>query len=97
MRRLLALVFVVTVVVAAPATPAIGEDSGSISRDAKGPQSAREYDPPGGPVTPRLYLLGQTTIFVAGVTLLVVAAALGVYTLMLARPSVPPRDPHTSH
>ena len=97
MRRLLALVFVVMVVVAAPAAPAIGEDSGSISRGAKGSQPAREHDPLGGPVTPRLYLLGQTTIFVAGVTLLVVAAALGVYTLMLARPSVPARDPHTSH
>jgi hypothetical protein len=44
-----------------------------------------------------LYLLGQTTIFVAGVTLLVIAAALGAYTLMLARQSVPRRDPHTSH
>jgi hypothetical protein len=97
MRRLLALVFVVMVVAVAPAAPVIGEDSGSISRDAKGPQPVREYDPPGGPVTPRLYLLGQTTIFVAGVSLLVAAAALGVYTLMLARPSVPARDPHTSH
>ena len=99
MRRLLALVFLVMVVVAvaAPAAPAIGEDSGSISRGAKGPQPAREHDPLGGPVTPRLYLLGQTTIFVAGVTLLVIAAALGAFTLLLARPSVPPRDPHTSH
>ena len=97
MRRLLALVFVVMVAATAPAAPAIGEDSGSISRDAKGPQPAREHDPLGGPVTPRLYLLGQTTIFVAGVTLLVIAAALGAYTLMLARQSVPRRDPHTSH
>ena len=99
MRRLLALVFLVLVVVAvaAPAAPAIGEDSGSISRGAKGPQPAREHDPLGGPVTPRLYLLGQTTIFVAGMSLLVIAAALGVYTLMLARPSVPQRDSHTSH
>jgi len=99
MRRLLALVFLgmVVVTVAAPAIPAIGEDSGSISRNAKGPQPVREHDPLGGPVTPRLYLLGQTTIFVAGVSLLVIAAALGVYTLMLARESVPPRGPHTSH
>ena len=99
MRRLLALVFLVMVVVAvaAPAAPAIAEDSGSISRGAKGPQPAREHDPLGGPVTPRLYLLGQTAIFVAGVSLLVIAAALGGYTLMLARPSVPGRDSHTSH
>jgi hypothetical protein len=97
MRRLLACVFVIMVAVTAPAAPAVGEDSGSISRDAKGPQPAREHDPLGGPVTPRLYLLGQTTIFVAGVTLLVIAAALGAYTLMLARQSVPRRDPHTSH
>jgi hypothetical protein len=75
--------------VAAPLSlpfPVEASDSGSISRDARGSQPVREHDPLGAPFTPRLYLLGQTTIFVAGVTLLVVAALLGAYTLMRARP-----------
>ena len=91
MRPLLALVFAVVISVGALAPAAMGADSGSISRDAKGPQPVREHDPLGGPVTPRLYLLGQTTIFVAGVTLLVIAAALGAYTFVLARRTPRPR------
>jgi hypothetical protein len=76
-------VLVVAVGVAVPA--GVGADSGTISRDSKGPQPVRDHDPLGGPPTPRFYLLGQTTIFVVGVTLLVVAALLGAYTFVAAR------------
>ena len=62
-------------------------DTGSISRDARGPQPTGEHDPLGAPPTPRLYLLGQPTIFVVGITLLVVAAVLGAYTMASARPT----------
>jgi hypothetical protein len=85
MRALLALVAAVVLVVGSSAPVALADDSGSISRDAKGPQPNREHDPLGGPVTPRLYLLGQTSLFIAGVTLLVIAAALGAYTLLSVR------------
>ena len=60
-------------------------DSGSISRDALGPQLSGDRDTLGGPPTPRVYVLGQTTIFVVGITVLAMAAGLGAYTLMLAR------------
>jgi hypothetical protein len=87
MRPTLVLVLALAlVVVALPAAPPAGaSDSGSISRDARGAQPMRDHDPLGGPPTPRLYALGQTTIFFAGVTLLVVAAVLGAYTLLHAR------------
>ena len=84
MRLAFALLFTIAVALGAPASVSFADDSGSISRDARGPQPVREHDPLGGPVTPRLYVLGQTTIFVAGVTLLVIAAALGAYTLVAA-------------
>ena len=60
-------------------------DSGSISQDARGPQLSGEHDTLGGPPTPRVYVLGQTTIFVVGITVLAMAAGLGAYTLMLVR------------
>jgi hypothetical protein len=82
-----ALAFTLVVTLGATFPVMASEDSGSISRDARGSQPVREHDPLGGPVTPRLYALGQTTIFVAGVTLLVVAALLGAYTLVSARPN----------
>ena len=86
MRRaiVLALVAVVLVISAAPPL-AVAKEPESISRDARGPQPYRDHDPLGGPVTPTLYLLGQTTIFTVGVTLLVIAALLGAYTLLLTR------------
>jgi len=83
--RALVLVLVLVVAAGASLPAAMGADSGSISRDARGPQPTGDYDPLGAPPTPRVYLLGQTTIFVVGVSLLVVAAALGAYTLLLAR------------
>ena len=91
MRTWLALVLA-AVIAGSALSPAVvaGADIASISRDARGPQPAREHDPLGGPFTPRVYLLGQTTIFVAGVTLLVIAAALGAYTFVTTR-RTPPR------
>jgi hypothetical protein len=83
--RAFLLVLALIVVVGGVHPVTAGADSGSISRDARGPQPTGDHDPLGGPVTPRLYALGQTTIFATGVTLLVVAAALGVYTLLLVR------------
>ena len=87
--RTTALVLALAFVAAALSVPCFADasDSGSISRDARGPQPEREHDPLGGPFTPRLYVLGQTTIFVAGVVLLVAAALLGAYTLVSARPA----------
>ena len=82
----LVLLFAVTLSATLPAS--VGADE-TISRDSRGPQPTREHDPLGGPPTPRLYLLGQGTIFIVGVALLVVAALLGVYTLMSARPTDP--------
>lgn len=94
MRAWLAFVFaaLVAVQVLAPAVVVAADGPPSISRDARGAQPAREHDPLGGPVTPRLYLLGQTTIFVVGVTLLVVAAVLGAYTFVSARRTPPRRS-----
>ena len=93
MRAWLAFVFAVAISVQLLAPAAVVDaDSGSISRDARGAQPMREHDPLGGPSTPRLYLLGQTTIFVAGVTLLVVAALLGAYTFVSARRAPPRRN-----
>jgi len=57
----------------------------SISRDARGAQPTGDHDPLGGPPTPRLYILGQLTIFVFGIVMLVVAAVLGAYTLLSVR------------
>jgi hypothetical protein len=84
--RATSLVLVLALVVAlGMAAPAVGADSASISRDARGPQPTGDHDPLGGPPTPRLYILGQTTIFVVGIALLAVAAGLGAYTLLLVR------------
>jgi hypothetical protein len=87
--RTTALVLTLALVVALGTSfPAVaGADSHvpSISRDARGPQPTADHDPLGGPPTPRFYVLGQPTIFVFGVTMLVVAAALGAYTLLLVR------------
>jgi hypothetical protein len=82
----LAVVFAITLSAALPTSAGADE---SISRDSRGPQPVRDHDPLGGPPTPRLYLLGQNTIFIVGIALLVVAALLGVYTLMAGRPSEP--------
>ena len=91
MRRVTALLLLVLVAGAAWAPVASAADnSGSISRDARGTQPTGDYGPLGSPPTPVLYVLGQTTIFIVGVTLLVVAAALGVYTMVLSRRG-PPR------
>ena len=66
-------------------------DTGSISRDSRGTSFYGMSDPLGGPPTPRIYGFGQSTIFAAGIALLVVAAVLGVYTFMTARRASPPR------
>ena len=89
MRLGLALLLTMAVSLGGLTSVSFADDSGSISRDARGPQPVREHDPLGGPVTPRLYLLGQTTIFVVGVTLLVIAAGLGAYTFAAARSGRP--------
>ena len=81
----LILVLALGFALVAPVATVALADSGSISRDARGPQPPRDHDPLGGPPTPRLYLLGQHTIFAAGVILLIAAAALGAYTLLLVR------------
>jgi hypothetical protein len=93
MRAWLAFVFaaIVSLQVLTPAVAVGADDNGSISRDARGAQPVREHDPLGGPMTPRLYLLGQTLIFTAGVTLLVIAAVLGAYTFISSRRSPPRR------
>jgi hypothetical protein len=88
MRTAFVLVLSLAVALSAALPTGASADSGSISRDARGPQPAGDYGPLGGPPTPSLYALGQTTIFVLGVTLLVMAALLGAYTLISAR-----RDP----
>jgi hypothetical protein len=86
----LVLALALAVVALSVPLPAAAEDSGSISRDARGPQPSGDYGPLGNPPTPSLYLLGQTTIFTAGIVLLVVAALLGAYTLVSARPATGP-------
>jgi hypothetical protein len=86
--RLRSLTLVLAVVVAlVAAVPAAEADTGSISRDSLGTSTYGTRDPLGGPPTPRVYGLGQPTIFVVGIALLAVAAALGAYTLMTARRS----------
>jgi len=77
------LVLVLAVVLLA-ATLA-GADSGSISRDARGPQPTGDYAPLGSPPSPASMSSSQSTIFAIGLTLLIVAAALGVYTFVLTR------------
>jgi hypothetical protein len=85
--RTASIVLLILAVLALAALPAsVLADSGSISRNALGPQSAGGNDPIGGPPTPRVFGLGQPLLFGAGVVLLLAAAALGVYTLMTARP-----------
>jgi hypothetical protein len=93
MRRItLALAFVLVVGAVGATLPAAADaDTASISRHARGPQPDSLHDPLGGPATPRVYLLGQNTIFAMGVVLLIVAAALGAYTLLLVRRSSGPR------
>ena len=85
--RPVTVLLVLTLVLAALCAwaPAAIADSGSISRDAHGPQPTGDYAPLGSPPSPGLYLLNQTTIFIVGVVLLVVAAALGVYTFVTTR------------
>ena len=89
MRRTLVLALVVLFTVAAMLPAAISADSGSISRDARGPQPSGDYGPLGSPPSPGLYLLNQTTIFIAGLVLLVVAALLGAYTMVASRRAAP--------
>jgi hypothetical protein len=79
------LLAALVVLIGVPAD-AVAEDSGSISRDARGAQPSGPYDALGGPATPRVFGLGQNLLFIGGVVLLVVAAALGAYTLATARP-----------
>ena len=80
---ILLLLAVLTLAASLPA-PTLAADS--ISRNALGPQSTGGAEPIAGTPTPRVYGLGQPLIFGAGVTLLVAAAVLGVYTLMTAKP-----------
>jgi hypothetical protein len=85
--RTASLVLLLLAVLALAATPMpVFADSGSISRDALGPQPTGGNDPIAGTPTPRVYGLGQPLLFGAGVVLLLAAAALGVYTFMTARP-----------
>jgi hypothetical protein len=85
--RLAACVLLVLLAVAlfAPTASSFA-DTGSISRDAYGAQAPRTQDPLGGPPTPTVFGIGQSTIFMAMVVMLIVAALLGVYTLVTARP-----------
>lgn len=62
-------------------------DTGSISRDARGSNTYGTSDPLGGPPTPKIYGLGQATIFCTGLSLLTLAAVLGAYTLISVRRS----------
>lgn len=83
---LVVVAFVATVLGAGPAIAADSQATPSISRHAAGPQPSGISDPLGGPATPRVYGLGQPLLFGGGAVLLLVAAALGVYTLATARP-----------
>lgn len=87
MMRSTSLVWALVLVVALAASlpVPVSADSGSISRDARGPQPSGDHDPLGGPPTPRVYGLGQTLIFAVGITVLALAAALGAYTFVLVR------------
>jgi hypothetical protein len=90
--RTVALVLVLAIVCALTVTPALAQqDTGSISRDSRGAGTYGTHDPLGGPPTPKIYGFGQATIFVVGIALLALAAALGAYTLLTARRSHPPR------
>jgi hypothetical protein len=82
----LVLVLALICALSVPVAPGLA-DTGSISRDARGSATYGDHDPLGGPPTPRIYGFGQSTIFGAGITLLVLAAALGVYTLLTVRRS----------
>ena len=68
-----------------PASVPSHADTGSISRDARGSTTYGDHDPLGGPPTPRVHGFGQATIFVVGLTLLALAALLGVYTFARVR------------
>jgi len=82
----LVLVLVLICALGASVTPGLA-DTGSISRDSRGSATYGDRDPLGGPPTPRIYGFGQSTIFAVGITLLVLAAALGAYTLLTVRRS----------
>ena len=82
----LVVALIVTLLGVGPAVAAAQEETPSISLHAAGPQPSGLRDPLGGPATPRVYGLGQPLLFGAGAVLLIVAAALGVYTLVTARP-----------
>jgi len=85
--RIAALVFVVLAMLLAVVPPVAAQDeNASISRNAAGPQGGGGTDPLGGPHTPRVYGLGQSLLFGAGLALLIAAAVLGAYTLFTARP-----------
>ncbi len=93
MKRPFALVVTLVVLVLAVAAPVLAQspfarsdDSGSISRDAHGPQPTQLTDPLGGTPTPRVYLLGQSSVFALGLLGLALAAVLGVYTILRGRP-----------
>ena len=84
--RTVSLLLVLVAVLSLVTLPAASSaDTGSISRDSRGISVYGTQDPLGGPPTPRVYGLGQPTIFFAGVLLLVAAAALGAYTFLSAR------------
>ena len=85
-RTVLVLVLIAFVAAVSVPVPYATADSGSISRDARGSQPSGPLDVLWGPPTPHIYLLGQGFIFVAGLTLLIVAVLLGVYTFAKARP-----------
>ena len=85
MRTLTSVLVLMLVVAALGAWAPAVADSGSISRDARGPQPTGDYAPLGSPPSPGLFLLNQTTIFIVGVVLLVIAAVLGVYTFVTTR------------
>ena len=87
MTRTVLVLVLVAAFVAAVSVPVVAlADSGSISRDARGPQPAGPLDVLWGPPTPHIFILGQGFIFAAGLTLLIVAVLLGVYTFVTARP-----------
>lgn len=83
---LVLLLLAVLALAALPMPVPVLADSGSISRDAVGPQPTGGNDPIAGTPTPRVYGLGQPLLFGAGVVLLIAAAVLGVYTFLTARP-----------
>ena len=88
MTRTVLVILLLAGIVAAAGVPVqvASADSGSISRDAKGSQPAGPLDVLWGPPTPHIFFLGQGFIFAAGLTLLIVAVLLGVYTFVTARP-----------